>query len=61
MMAEAYSLTFWPSILVPESELSHGTQDHPDLVSRLCHHGGKNSRPSDSKTDISRRGFQGFC
>ena len=53
MMAEAYSLSCWSSVLVPEHKCSHGTQAHPSLVPRLRHHEWKNHRPSDSKTDIS--------
>ena len=41
-MAEAYSLSVWPSSLALESELSRNLESHTGLVPRLSHHGGKN-------------------
>ena len=50
MMSEALGPTCWSSILVLENKFSHGTQSHHGLVPKLRHHGGKNSRPTGSKT-----------
>ena len=42
MMAEAYSLSVWPSSFALESKLSRNLESHTGLVPRLRHHGGKN-------------------
>ena len=42
MMAEAYSLSVWPSSFALESKLSRNLESHTGLVPRLSHHGGKN-------------------
>ena len=67
MMAEAYSLSVWPSSLALESELSRNLESHPGLVPRLSHHEWKN--PASLKNHFSQyiavmsgcaAGFLGF-
>jgi hypothetical protein len=52
-MAGAFGLTSCPSALALKSKLLRRSEALYGLDPRLCHHGGKNSRPSDSKTDIT--------
>ena len=52
MMTSVFDLTCCPSPFVPESELSHNVEAHHCLVPNPGHHGGKNSRPTGSKTKI---------
>ena len=55
-MAEAFGLSCCPSALVPESKLSHRSEEHHGFILKLSHPIGKNHRfakkprLSDSKT-----------
>ena len=49
-MSEACGPSSCSSGFVPKSELLHKPQVQYGLVSKLRHHGGKNSRPTGSKT-----------
>ena len=60
MMAEAYSLSVWPSCFALESKLSRNLESHPSLVPRLSHHGGKNIGFSSLK-NINRLYAESKC
>ena len=47
-MAEAYSLSVWPSSLALESKLSRNLESHTGLVPRLSHHEWKNLKNHSS-------------
>ena len=62
MMAEAYSLSVWPSSLALESELSRNLESHTGLVPRLSHHEWKNlkNNPFGMNVLYVENGFLGF-